>query len=246
MLVSVIMPYFEKKKFVKEAIESVLAQSYQNFEIILIYDDNLDQDYEFIISLKKLDKRIKVLRNNQKLGAGMSRNKGIENSNGDYIAFLDSDDLWEKDKLTSQLEYMKKNNYDISFTSYKIINESGEIIGKRSAKNLITFEDLIKSCDVGLSTVVLKKNLINKDCNFPNLKTKEDFVLWLKITKNNINLKGLNLYLAKWRKLSNSLSSNTIQKLIDGFRVYNQYMGYNKLISIYYLFLLSINYLIKK
>ena len=141
---------------------------------------------------------------------------------------------------------MKENNYEISHTSYEILDFKDKIIGSRKARNFLNYDSLLKSCDIGLSTVILKKNIITNDLEFPNLKTKEDFVLWLKLLKKNYKIMGLDENLLKWRKLKNSLSSSAFQKIIDGFRVYYFHMKYNLIKSIYLLLCLSINYLRKK
>ena len=107
MKVSVIMPYFDKKEFVEASIHSVLSQTFENFEIIIIYDDTSQEDFEFIKDLEKLDNRIKVLKNKNNIGAGRSRNKGIEFSRGEYLAFLDCDDLWLPNKLEEQVKWQK-------------------------------------------------------------------------------------------------------------------------------------------
>lgn len=246
MSVSIIMPYYKKREFVGIAIESVLSQTYQDFEIIIIYDDENLDDFEYIKTFENNDLRIKVIKNKSKVGAGLSRNIGIKDSSKKFIAFLDCDDVWKKNKLEEQIKFMNQNKIDFSFTAYDIIDYSNKKIGERHTKKILSFDDLIKSCDIGLSTVVLKRELINDDCKFASLPTKEDYVLWLNIAKKNIKLYGINDNLAKWRKLDNSLSSSTLQKLIDGYKVYNKYMNYNKIISIIYLLRLSLNYLIKK
>lgn len=246
MSVSIIMPYYKKREFVGIAIESVLSQTYQDFEIIIIYDDENLDDFEYIKTFENNDLRIKVIKNKSKVGAGLSRNIGIENSSKKFIAFLDCDDIWKKNKLEDQIRFMNQNKIDFSFTAYDIIDYSNKKIGERHTKKILSFDDLIKSCDIGLSTVVLKRELINDDCKFASLPTKEDYVLWLNIAKRNVKLYGISDNLAIWRKLDNSLSSNTFQKLIDGYKVYNKYMNYNKIISIIYLLRLSLNYLIKK
>jgi len=246
MSVSIIMPYYKKKEFVGIAIESVLSQTYQDFEIIIIYDDENLDDFEYIKTFENNDIRIKVIKNKSKIGAGLSRNIGIKNSSKKFIAFLDCDDVWKKNKLEKQIKFMNQNKIDFSFTAYDIIDYSNKKIGERQTKKILSFNDLVKSCDIGLSTVVLKRELINDDCKFAPLSTKEDYVLWLNISKKNVKLYGINDNLAKWRKLDNSLSSSTFQKLIDAYKVYNKYMNYNKIISIIYLLRLSLNYLIKK
>ena len=97
------------------------------------------------------------------------------------IAFLDADDIWHKEKLKKQIKFMKLNNYDITHTSYTVINENRDPIKKRIARNFIHINDLLKSCDIGTSTVIIKKYLINENIKFAHLVTKEDFVLWLKL-----------------------------------------------------------------
>tara|TARA_A100000164_G_C21907921_1_gene774058 strand:- start:1366 stop:2124 length:759 start_codon:yes stop_codon:yes gene_type:complete len=244
-LVSVIIPYYKKKNYLEKAINSVLKQSYKNIELIIIFDDS---DLKYFKILKKKFKKInkvKIIKNKKNLGAGFSRNIGIKLSKGYYIAFLDSDDIWNKNKLEVQIDFMEKNNINISHTSYKIINEKNMIIGRRKAVEKLTYKELIKSCDIGLSTVVLKKKIISKNNLFPKLTTKEDYVLWLNLSKKKLDIYGIDKDLVFWRKIKNSLSTSILQKIKDGFLVYNKYMGYNSLISILFLVRLSVNYLIK-
>ena len=246
-LVSVIIPYHKKRNFVSETLKSVINQNYDNLEVIIIYDDTNLNDFEFLQNIAKIDKRIKIIKNDIQLGAGFSRNIGIERCNGKYIAFLDADDTWDIDKLKSQILFMKQNNYKISHTSYYIMNEKKKIIGQRKARNLLSMEDILKSCDIGLSTVILEKNIIvNNNIKFPQLVTKEDFVFWLLILKKKYKFYAYDKYLTNWIDLKNSLSSSTIQKLKDGFRVYYLHMNFNFFKSLYYLFCLSMNYLKKK
>ena len=107
-LISVIIPYFKKKKFIDYSIKSVLNQTYSNYEIILIYDDKDQSDLEFLKNNYDSEKKIRFLVNRENLGAGLSRNRGIENANGKYICFIDSDDIWEKKKLENQVDFMQK------------------------------------------------------------------------------------------------------------------------------------------
>tara|TARA_B100001971_G_C18125802_1_gene501981 strand:+ start:192 stop:932 length:741 start_codon:yes stop_codon:yes gene_type:complete len=244
-LISIIIPYFKKKEFFEKTIHSVLNQTYSNFEIFIVYDDENKGDLDFVKKISELDSRINLIVNNQNLGAGQSRNKGIKHSNGEYIAFIDADDLWHQDKLSMQIEFMQSNNYYISHTSYDIINEKEDKISSRKVKTL-TYDQLLKSCDIGLSTVILKKNLLDGDILFPELKTKEDYVLWLKITREGQKIVALDKTLSKWRKCKISLSSSTIRKLIDGYNVYRKYLNFNPVKSFYNLIILSINYLRKK
>ena len=245
-LVSVIIPYYKKKKYILNSIKSVLNQTYKNLEIIIIYDDENHNDLDFIQEIKKKDKRIFIIQNPKTMGAGESRNIGIDNSKGNYIAFLDADDTWQNDKLSTQIKFMKSNNYEITHTSYSIVDESQRTIGKRVARNFFKLNELLKSCDIGTSTVIIKRNLIDDDVKFASLKTKEDYVLWLKLLEKNTKIYGIDEILTFWTKSRSSLSSSTFQKLVDGYRVYNKHMNFNHLKSIYYLLCLSINFLLKK
>ena len=245
--VSIIIPYYKKKDFISLTIESILKQSYKNFEIIIINDEQTDESNDVLENIKKIDSRISIIKNKSNIGAGYSRNKGIENANGKFLAFCDSDDLWKKNKLKNQLKFMKKMDINFSFTSYDVINVLGNKVGNRKAKEKISYKQLLMSCDIGLSTVILEKKIIN-DLNvlFPNIKTKEDYVVWLNLSKKGINMMGLDESLTSWRKLSNSLSSSIFQRLKDGFTLYNQYMKFNIIKSFFYLFILSINSIKKK
>ena len=244
-LVSIITPYYKKKIYIELAINSVLQQTYKNFELIVIYDDENKEDLSFLKKIIRKDKRIKLFINKKNLGAGRSRNLGLKLSKGRFIAFLDSDDLWLKNKLKKQIFFMKKNLIDISHTSYHIINFENKIIGNRRAKDM-SHKQLLHSCDIGLSTVILTKKIITNKIKFANIKTKEDYVFWLKITLNENKIFALRSNLTKWRKLEDSLSSSKLQKISDGYLVYKKYMNFNSIKSFIYLVLLSFNYVLKE
>jgi len=243
-LVSIITPYYKKKKYIELTINSVLQQTYKNFELIIIYDDQNKEDLNLLKNLTKKDKRIKLYINKKNLGAGRSRNKGIKLCQGSLIAFLDADDLWARNKLKKQIFFMKKSLVDISHTSYHIINSDNKKIGNRIAKDM-DHKLLLSSCDIGLSTVIMKKKIITNKIKFANINTKEDYVLWLKITLHNRKILALKNNLTKWRKLNDSLSASKIQKLYDGYLVYRKYMNFSIAKSFFSLLLLSFNYGLK-
>ena len=244
-LVSVVIPYYKKKFFFEKTINSILNQSYKNFEIILIYDDNNLEELDFLKNIKKKFKNVKLIINKKNLGPGLSRNKGILLSKGTYIAFCDADDIWKKNKLNLQIKFMKKNNLNFSHTNYFIIDKKEKKIGKFKGKSRIEYQDLLKSCDIGLSTVIVKRNLLRNNL-FCSLQTKEDFHLWLQIIKKEKKIFSLNKYLSYWRYSENSLSSSISQRLIDAFRLYYIYEKKNFCTSLYYVLRLSYYAFIKK
>ena len=243
-LVSIIIPYYKKKDDINTTINSILNQNFKNYEIIIVYDDENKEDLKLIEEIKQKDERIKLLINERNLGAGESRNRGIKIARGKFIAFIDADDIWKPLKLSKQIGFMIKNNFSITHTSYNIINDEKKIIGLRQAKNLI-FSNLLKSCDIGLSTVILEKKILN-DNKFAKLNTKEDYVLWLNLSKDGHEFKALNESLTDWRLSKNSLSASTFRKLIDGYKVYRIYLRQSVIKSVISLLVLSLNFLKKQ
>jgi len=244
-LVSIIIPYQKKKNFFPSTINSIYNQTFKNYEVVLIYDDTNKEEVTFVKNQLKKIKNKKLILNKKILGPGLSRNIGIKHARGKFISFCDADDTWNKNKLSEQIKFMEKNNLSFSHSSYNIINSKGKKIGKFRIRENLYYSDLIKSCDIGLSTVVLKKKILNK-YKFCNLKTKEDYYLWLKIVKKLKVLKGTSKYLTNWRSLKNSLSSSKIQRLMDAYRLYNIFENYNSLLSFYYVIRLSFYSLFKK
>jgi teichuronic acid biosynthesis glycosyltransferase TuaG len=243
-LISIIVTYYNKLEFIKDTLESISSQSYKNFEVLIIYDQKNSRDYDYIRSLIQSDPRFKLLDNKNNFGASYSKNIGINAAKGNYICFLDADDLWDIDKLNVQLTYMKKNEFLFSHTSYKIIDKYDNLIGRMVVKSSLGYEDLLNSCDIGLSTVMFHKS-VKDQIKFPNISTKEDYAVWLKISKN-INIIGIQQYLVSWRKLKKSLSSSVFQNFKDGFLVYYKYENKNFFNSLYLLLLLCFYSVIKK
>tara|TARA_B100001063_G_scaffold246182_1_gene284372 strand:- start:3069 stop:3815 length:747 start_codon:yes stop_codon:yes gene_type:complete len=241
--VSIIIPYFRGFNFFKQTLSSILKQSYKNYEIIIIYDDNKKEELHLLKKLILKIKKIKLIVNKQNIGAGNSRNKGAELAKGKYLAFIDSDDQWNKNKLRKQINFMEEKKINFSHTSYTVIDENGWKLSKRKAKKKLDYQELLNSCDIGLSTVILTKKLFNR-YKFSKNKTKEDYSLWLKISKKQI-IYGMDQNLTNWRKTRNSLSSNTFQKLFDAYDLYYNQEKFNLFNSMFKVIILSINYLKK-
>ena len=243
--VSIIIPFYKNTILLKKTLSSIYKQDYTNYEIIIINDNNTQENTSFLKKLNKNRNKIKIIYNKENLGAGLSRNKGIKASLGQYIAFLDSDDTWKKNKLSYQLRFMKRKGYLASHTSYNLVNLSGKNISKRKAIDL-NYKKLLNSCNIGLSTVILNKDILKFTNNFPKLKTKEDYVLWLKLSKKGIIFYSIDKYLTNWTNAPNSLSESFFQKIKDAFLVYYKYLNFNISTSILKTLILSINYIKKK
>ena len=242
--ISIIITYFNKRRFIKKTLNSIFSQSYKNYELIFVYDDSNYEDLKYLKPYLKVFKNKKIIINKKNLGVARSRNKALAKCKGNYIAFIDSDDIWKKTKLIKQLKFMKKKSSNFSFTSYNVINEQNKFIKKRIVTMDPTYEKLQKKNIIGLSTVMFSRKII-KDINFPNLKTQEDFALWLCLIKKGHKLSHINDLLSSWRKSNDSLSSNNLQKIIDAFKLYYIHQNKNLLLSIYSVIVLGYNKLFK-
>ena len=242
-LVSIIIPFYNEKNYFEECIESVLNQTYLNYEIIIINDGSDKIFEEKLENLQsKNPEKIKVF-NKKNEGVSLARNLGIQKSEGEYIAFLDADDSWLPDKLQHQINIIKKKKIEFIHGSYFVVDESEKFAGKFIAKNL-NYEKLIKSCDIGLSTVLIKSDLIKRHV-FEKISTKEDYVCWLSIIKEIKVLYGDEKVVTKYRNRKGSLSSNILIKFSNAFKVYNIYENKNLIYSIYYTLGLSIYWIFK-
>jgi len=243
-LVSIVITYFNKKNFIGKTLKSILNQTYKNYELIFVYDDTNKEDLIVIRRLLQKFKRKKLFINNHNLGVAKSRNKALKYCSGEYVAFIDADDIWKKIKLSKQINFMIKNSLEFCFTSYGIISEKNEILGKRNVSVDGEYTKIYKSNYIGLSTVIFNRKII-KIFKFPDLKTQEDFALWLLLLRKGYRLAHLNMRLSNWRITDKSLSSNIYQKLKDAFKLYYVYENKNFIFSIYSVLVLSYNKFIK-
>ena len=244
-LISIVITYYKKKDFIKKTLESILNQTYKNYEVIFVYDQEEKKDLKLIKKLLSKFKNMKLIVNKKNFGVSKSRNIAIKHVKGKYLAFIDSDDLWKKNKLMTQFNFMKKNHYLFSFTSYAEIDEKNKVIRERKVLFDPYYNNLYRSNFIGLSTVMVNEKIFSK-IYFPNLKTQEDLALWLKLLRQGIKIKCLNKTLSFWRKTKNSLSSNLYRKLIDAFKLYYFYEKKNFIISIFSVIILSCNKILKK
>lgn len=219
-LVSIITPTFNSANFVEETIKSVLSQTYPNWEMIIVDDCSCDNTEEVVSQYVREDKRIKYIRLEKNSGAAVARNKAMREAEGEYMAFLDSDDMWTAEKLSEQLSYMQENSIYFSCTDYEQISESGEKTG-RIIKTLskANYNRILLDCPVGNSTVMYSVKELGK-FEVPNIRKRNDDALWLQILKKTEYIYGLNQVLMQYRIRNNSISSNKISLIKYHWELY--------------------------
>ncbi len=220
-LVSIIMPAYNSSKYIKKSILSVLNQSHSNFQLIIIDDKSTDDTLNIIRSIE--DKRIILLENTVNLGVGPSRNIGIIKSKGRFIAFLDSDDIWEKNKLSIQIKNMFDKNYSFTFHPLIFINKDDQVIGKPKLKSTkVNFSFLLRNTIIPTSSIVIDKTFFT-DYLFPFSKysSGEDYAYCLKLLTQTKFAYGINQFLGFYRKTNTSLSSKKFKNIFKVFYVQN-------------------------
>ena len=233
-LISIIIPIYNAEKFIKETIETVLNQTINNFELILVDDISTDNSSKIIEEYKKKDSRIKYVKLEKKGLASGARNRGVLEAKGEYICFLDADDLWIKDKLEKQLLFMKKNNCAFSFTGYEFANNKGIPNGKKVIVPFkINYKQSLKNTTIFTSTVMFDMKKIKKeDIYMPNIKS-EDTATWWKILKKGYIAYGLNEVLTLYRRSEGTLSSNKIEAIKRIWYLYRKQEKLNLFSAIY-------------
>jgi glycosyltransferase involved in cell wall biosynthesis len=232
-LVSIITPSYNSSRFISQTIESVLAQTYQDWEMIIVDDVSPDNSNDIIDEYCKKDSRITLIKLEKNSGPAVARNKAIEEAKGRYIAFLDADDLWHPEKLEKQINFMNENNLALSYASYYIISEDNVDLGIFTTKERIDYFDLLKTNSIGCLTAMYDTKLIGKVL-MPNIIKKQDYGLWLKILKQIDYAKGLLEPLAYYRLVSNSVSSNKVDGIKYIWKIFRDVEKLNIFQSFYY------------
>lgn len=211
-LVSIIMPSYNTGNFIEESIDSVLSQSYSNWELLIVDDCSTDTT-DLIISRFR-DPRIRYFKNNRNGGAAFSRNRALREAKGKWIAFLDSDDLWMPDKLEKQIRFMKEHDYHFSYTKYEEINESSDLLGIIvSGPRRVTKSMMYAYCWPGCLTVMYDRDIVWGGLQIADIKKNNDYAMWLKVS-HGADCYLLDEILAKYRKRSGSISNHSYRKLI--------------------------------
>ena len=207
-LISVITPTYNCAKFIEYTIESVRAQSYKQWEMIIVDDCSTDNTKKIVDKFIKEDNRIKYFCLENNSGAAIARTKAMELAKGEYMAFLDSDDIWTEDKLKKQLIFMKQNGFSFTCTAYEQIDEDGNSLNRIiQTVSKADYNRVLLDCPVGNSTVMYNVEKMGK-FEVPNIRKRNDDALWLQMLKKEKYIYGMNSVLMKYRIRQNSISSN--------------------------------------
>lgn len=233
-LISIVMPAYNCEKFVKEAINSVINQTYRNWELLVIDDGSVDNTFQIIENMGKKDPRIKPLKNEKNMGVSATRNRGIDLALGNWIAFLDSDDMWDSSKLEKQLKVANKYSAEFIFTGASYINENGEMYKAIfEIPEIINYEKLRFQNIISCSSVLVRKKYFN-DIKMENDDMHEDYAVWLRILKLGILAYGVNEPLLIYRISKNSKSGNKFKTFKMTYKVF-RFIGINPIGSTYFM-----------
>ena len=237
--VSIILPNYNSYKYISSTINSILQQSYKNWELIVIDDCSNKITKKKLLKYKK-NKKIKIFWLKKNKGAGYCRNYAIKKSKAKFLAFIDSDDIWEKNKLESQICFMEKNKYNFTYTYYKTFNDEENKFNKILVLNKFNFESFTRNTSIATSTMIIKKKITN-NIKFTNTAICEDYFYKCKALKKTKFAYCLNRYLTKYRIRNNSLQSNKIKNFYWIWKINKKYNKFNLITNLLSLFFISIN-----
>lgn len=229
-LVSIIVPVYNAGKFIRETMDSVLAQTYPHWELLLVEDGSSDGSADVIEEYiaKKGESRIRLIRQPSNQGAARARNKGLEEASGRYIAYLDADDLWTPEKLEHELRFMEEKGAAFAFTGYEFADENGVGLGKivRVPETLV-YRQALSNTTIFTTTVMFDSLKIPKELlEMPVIKS-EDTALWWKVLRAGYTAYGLDENLVKYRRAGRSLSSNKLEAIRRIWNLYRRAEGMN-------------------
>mgnify|MGYP004636691771 CR=1 FL=1 len=222
--VSVIIPVYNSERYIKETIDSVLEQTYKQVEIIVIDDCSSDNSKRILNDLVQIHSNVIYHRQEKNQGVAIARNTGLQMAKGRYVAFLDSDDIWKKDKLEKQLSLMQAKHAGFVFSAIEMMDENGnERKKKRKIKTEVDYNYLLKNTVIPTSTVVIDRNIV-ENFKMPHMRSGQDYATWLMILRDGIIAYGVDEALVRYRVGSNSLSSNKFKsiKQVWGIQVYQE------------------------
>lgn len=234
-LISIIMPAYNCERYIEEAIHSVIKQTYQSWELIVIDDGSKDRTVRIVEELSNKDDRIRFYKNEKNQGVSATRNKGISLAGGDWIAFLDSDDIWVNTKLKKQMDIAKQLAAEFLFTGSSYINENGEYYqGISEVPNKVSYKELRTHNVIPCSSVLIKKRFF-KDIRMENDDMHEDYAVWLRVLRTGVCAYGVNEPLLIYRISRNSKSGKKINTIKMTYKVF-RFIGVNPVGSVYFMF----------
>lgn len=229
------MPAYNTEDFIGITLDSVLNQTYHNWEVIIIDDCSTDNTANVVKSYMTRDPRIRYHKLEKNSGAAVARNKALELAKGKYMAFLDSDDIWFPEKLTTQIKFMEQNGFHFTCTSYTKIDEQGTSLNRIiSAKNKSDYNGILKTCP-GNSTVIYNANYVGKT-KIPDIKKRNDYVMWLKVIKKAKKLYGIKQPLSSHRIRTDGISSKKSDLVKYHWKVYRDLENLSFFKSTYLIF----------
>lgn len=240
-LVSVIMPIYNAEKYLVSALESIFIQDYKDIEIILVDDCSRDNSEKIIVDLQKEHPEIVYFRQSKNMGAGVSRNKALELAKGQYVAFLDSDDIWLPNKISKQIELMKSSGNPFSYTAIEMIDDKGVIKkGKRSIKETCDYKYLLHNTIIATSSVVIDRMVVGEF--WMSLRRGgQDYATWLMLLRNGTIASGINEVLVRYRVTQGSLSSNKFKSIKQVWEIQTQDEMINKIVAAFHVLCFSMN-----
>ena len=219
-LVSVIMPSYNAEKYIAESIESVLHQTYTNWELLITDDCSSDRTPEIVQSYCQQDPRISFVVAKQHSGIAKTRNQSIARAKGQFIAFLDNDDLWVPEKIEKQVRFIVKNNYAFVYSAYELMNEDGTPKGKTiKTAGVVDYNKYLRNTIIGSGTIMLDQDQTGS-LVMPDNATSDDMALWCKILKDGHQAYPIPEVLMRYRVRSNSASANKLKAAKDVWLVY--------------------------
>lgn len=244
-LVSIITPSYNTAKFIAETIDSVRLQTYNNWEMIIVDDCSTD-DTDAVVEGYLGDSRIKFFKNEKNSGAAMSRNRALREAKGRWIAFLDSDDLWEPRKLEKQIKFMEKSGYSFSYTNYVEIDEKSQLLGVQvTGPKKITKRGMENYCWPGCLTVMYDREKVGL-IQIKDIKKNNDYAMWLEVCQKT-DCWLLNKELAKYRKRSGSVSRHSIMTMVGWhYKLWKEVEGKGTIAALWYTYWNLFYGLIKK
>lgn len=233
-LISIVVPVYQVERFIRETIEAVQKQVYQNWELILVDDCSKDRSCAVIEEMAASDSRIRLIHQETNQGAAKARNTGVQNATGRYLCFLDSDDLWEPDKLSRELAFLQEKQAGFVFTGYEFADEYGKGLGKIvRVPEEISYSEALKNTTIFTSTVMIDRTRIkDEDIFMPDIAS-EDTATWWHLLKVYGKAYGLDRNLVKYRRSANTLSSNKIEAIRRIWRLYRKQEKLNVFYSAY-------------